>query len=122
MEGRDVLCSWCNKSVCIFLQFEADIMDLRHWHQRAAALSSDRERRKFVFRTYNRWKNGPGGGRNELEKCVLVGIRCLFPSDAYMGHHDHEDQSVRRRAVNMMGEGINAWWVFWNGGWELEKE
>ena len=122
MEGGDIVCPWCNNIVCVALQFEADIMDLRNWHKRAAALSSNRERRKFAFRTYNRWKNGPGGGRNRLEKCVLVGIRCMFPSEAYMGHHDYEDRSVRRRAVDMMGNRINAWWVFRNGGWELEKE
>ena len=108
--------------MCIFLQLEVDIMDLRNLHQRAAALSSNRERINSAFRTYSRRKNGSGGGRNELEKFVLVGIRCLFPSKAYMGHHDHEDQSVRRRAVDMMGKGINSWWVFQNDRWEREKE
>ena len=44
----------------------------------------------------------------------------MFPDDAYMGFYDDEDLSKRRRAVDMMGEEIDAWWVFLDGGWVLE--
>ena len=115
-------CRWCGNEVCIFLQFEADIVGLRQWHQRAAALGTNRERRKMAFRTFHRWREGIGGPRIKKERCVEVGVRSLFPDEAYMGFYNDEDRSKRRRAVNMMGEEIDAWWVFSDGGWVLEKE
>ena len=49
MEEQMSTCRWCGNEVCIFLQFEADIVGLRQWHQRAAALGTNRERRKMAF-------------------------------------------------------------------------
>ena len=37
-------CGFCHEEVCIFVQFEADVMGLRRWHARAAAMETNREK------------------------------------------------------------------------------
>ena len=39
-----------------------------------------------------------------------------------MGFQEDEDRSTRRRAVDLNGDPINAWWVFWDGAWVLDEE
>ena len=56
------------------------------------------------------------------EKCVVVGIRSMYPSRAYMGFYGDEDQSLRRRAVDAEGNEIDLWWEFRDGAWELAEE
>ena len=112
-------CENCGEPICIFLQFEADVVGLRHWHQRAAALENNRARRKHAFCTYHRWSRGIGGERVKLEQCVVIGIRSWYPSRAYMGFYADEDRNMRRRAVNLYGDAIDAWWEFRDGDWRL---
>ena len=121
MEGSTT-CKFCDYNVCIFLQFEGDLANLRRWHQRTAALQTNRERRKHAFCTFHRWHRGVGGPREQFYKCVEIGVRSWYPDRAYMGFHDDEDRSARRRAVDLNGDPINAWWVFCDGAWVLDEE
>ena len=105
-----------------FVQFEADIMGLRRWNAAILALRTNRERRKKVFQTYHRWRSGGGGPRTKLERCVVIGVRTLFPSRAYMGFHDADDTSERKQAEDLFGNRINAWWVYKEGAWVLDEE
>ena len=114
-------CATCNEEVCVFSQFEADVNWLVGWHQRAAALETNRERRKMAFRTFFRWRNWGGGGREKFPKCVEVGIHCWFPSTFYMGYHEDDYRCVRRQAVDMLGKYVDAWWVWRDSNWELEE-
>ena len=89
-------CNFCGEEVCIFVQFEADVMGLRRWHAHAAAIQTNREKWKFAFRTYFRWSKGIGGEREKLQRCVEIGVRTWFPSCAYMGFYDDDDITARR--------------------------
>ena len=115
-------CENCGEPICIFLQFEADVVGLRHWHQQAAALENNRAWRKHAFCTYHRWSRGIGGERVKLERCVVIGVRAWYPDSAYMGFYENEDRSLRRRAIDMYGNETNAWWEFTNGAWALVEE
>ena len=115
-------CISCGEDVCLFVQFHADVANLQRWHERAEALATNRKQRKHAFRAYFRWSHGVGGGRKQLEKCVVVGIRSMYPSRAYMGFYGDEDQSLRRRAVDAEGNEIDLWWEFRDGAWELAEE
>ena len=95
-------CISCGEDVCLFIQFQADVANLRRWHERAEALATNRERRKHAFRAYFRWSHGD-------------------PSRAYMGFYGDEDQSLRRRAVDAEGNEIDLWWEFRDGAWELAE-
>lgn len=112
-------CENCREPICIFLQFEADVIGLQHWHQQAAALENNQARRKHAFCTYHWWSRGIGGERVKLERCVVIRVRFWYPDSAYMGFYKNEDQSLQRRAINMCGNEINAWWEFINGVWAL---
>ena len=116
----DEMCRTCDEKVCVFSQFEADVHCLGGWHQRAAALETNRERRKMAFRTFFRWRNWGGGGRETFPQCVEVGIRCWFPSPCYMGFHEDDDLCARRQAVDMFGDFVDAWWVWRDGTWKLD--
>ena len=118
----DNTCDYCGENICIFLQFEADVIGLRGWNRRAALLETNRERRKHAFRTYFRWSRGIGRDREKLETCVVIGVRSWYPDKAYMGFYKNEDRSLRRRAVDMFGNEINAWWEFRDGAWALVEE
>ena len=120
MDEVEGTCKICKKHVCIFSQFEADVMQLVRWHERAAALDTNRQRRAFAFQTYHRWRDR-GSTRERIENCVESGIRCWFPDKAYMGFHDDEDRTMHRRAVDMNGNYVDAWWVYHNDGWVLEE-
>ena len=122
MIDDDTGCSYCGEEICIFLQFEADIVSLRGWNKRAALLETNRERRKHTFRTHFRWSKGIGGGREQLEQCVVIGVRSWYPDSAYMGFHEAEDRSVRRQAEDMYGKKISVWWEFRNGVWVLAED
>ena len=122
MLDYDAACTYCGKDICIFLQFEAEIISLRQWNQSAALMETNRERRKHAFRTYFRWSRGIGGGREKLEQCVVIGVRSWYPDTAYMGYHEAEDCSVRSQAEDMYGNKINAWWEFRDGAWALVEE
>ena len=117
MIGDEGKCAKCGENICIFVQFEADVVGLRGWHQRASALDTNRERRKHAFRTFFRWSGGIGGKREQLEECVVIGVRSLYPSNAYMGFYPNDDRTSRRRAVNMYGEALYVWWEFIDGEW-----
>ena len=119
MRSNELKCDNCGENICIFLQFEADVVGLRTWHQQAALLGNNRARRKYAFRTYHRWRKGFGGERVEFERCVVIGIRSWYPSRAYMGFYADEDQTMHRRAVNLYGDVIDAWWEFRDGDWQL---
>ena len=95
-------------------------MALGHWHEQAIHLKDNRERRKYMFRTYHRWR-GRGSSRQRIEKCVEIGVRIWFPSKAYMGYYDNNDRSVCKRAVDIFGNDIDAWWVYGDDGWVLEE-
>ena len=58
----------------------------------------------------------------KLERCVVIGVRAWYPDSAYMGFYENEDRSLRRRAIDMYGNEINAWWEFINGAWALVEE
>ena len=118
---EDETCPTCGKPVCIFLQFEADVCNLQRWNARLAALTTNRERRSRVFGTYHRWRWGGGGERTMLELCVEIGVRSWFPDNFYMGFHDDNDTTVRRKAVDMFGNPANAWWVFRDGAWVIDN-
>ena len=115
-------CPTCGEDVCIFLQFEADVIGLRRWNAAVMAKPTNRERRKMVFRMYFTWRSGGGGSRTKLERCVKIGVRTWFPSHAYMGFHDADNPSERKQAVDPFGNRINAWWVYKEGAWVLDKE
>ena len=117
----DTFCGTCNEKVCVFSKFEADVNCLCGWHQRAVALETNGERRKMVFCTFFCWRNWGGGGREKFLKCVGVGIHCWFLSTSYMGFHEDDYRCARRQAVDMLGEFVDAWWVWRNGTWELEE-
>ena len=55
-------------------------------------------------------------------KCVELGVRSWYQDRAYMGFREDEDRSARRRAANLNGDPINAWWVFWDGAWVLDED
>ena len=116
------ICISCGENVCLFLQFQADVANLQRWHKRAAALATNRDRRKHAFRTYFKRSCDVGGRRKELEKCVVIGVRPMYPSCAYMGFYGDEDRSLRRRAVDMEGNQIDLRWEFRDGAWELAEE
>ena len=115
-------CKTCREEVCIFLQFEADVANLKGWNARAAALDTNRDRRKYAFRTFCRWSGMMGGGREQLPNCVEFGVRSWFPDRAYMGFHADNDHSARVRAVNANGVYIDLWWVYRDVGWVLDDE
>ena len=52
MIGNEGKCEKFGKNICTFVQFEADVVGLREWHQRASALDTNRELRKHAFRTF----------------------------------------------------------------------
>ena len=115
-------CPTCSEHVCIFLQFEADVCNLRRWNARLEALTTNQERRRMVFSTYHRWRWGGGGGRTKLDVCVEIGVRSWFPDKAYMGFHDNENRKTRRQAIDMFGNRINLWWVYRDGAWMLDSQ
>ena len=63
-----------------------------------------------------------GGARERFYKCVELGVQSWYPDRAYMGFWEDKDRSARRRAVDLNGDPINAWWVFWDGAWVLDEE
>ena len=75
----------------------------------------------MAFRTFFRWRNWGGGGQEKFLKCVEVSICCWFPSKFYMGFHEDDYQCVQMQVVNMLGEFVDAWWVWHDGTWELEE-
>ena len=63
-----------------------------------------------------------GGTREQFYKCVELGVRSWYLDRAHMGFWEDEDRSAQRRAVDLNGNLINAWWVFWVGAWVLDEE
>ena len=115
-------CTLCGEVICIFLQFEGDLANQTRWHQRAAALPTNRERRKHAYRTFYSWCEGVGGSRKKFNKCVEIGVRSWYPDHAYMGFYTDEDRSKRRRVVDANGDAIdNWWWFFKDGVWVLQE-
>ena len=115
-------CISCGEDVCLFMQFQADVANLRRWNARVDALETNRDKRKMVFRTYFKWSGVPGVHRQRLPDCVVFGVRACFPSRGYMGFCEDNDPTVRKQAEDIFGNLIDLWWVFRDGGWELEEE
>ena len=115
MIGNEGKCKKCVKSICIFVQFEADIVGLRGWHPRVSALDTHRERRQHDVRTFFRWSGGIGGKTEKLKECVVIGVMSWYPSNAYMVFYPDEDQTLHRRTMNMYGEALDVWWEFIDG-------
>ena len=90
----DNTCDYCGENICIFLQFEADVIGLRGWNRRATLLETNRERRKHALCTYFRWSRGIDCDREKLETWVVIGIRSWYPDSAYMGFYKNEDWSL----------------------------
>ena len=88
------------KPVCIFTQFEADVMQLVRWHEQAAALDTNIQKTLFEFRTYDRWRDRDST-RGLIKNCVESGIICWFPDNAYIVFNDDEATTMRRRAVDI---------------------
>ena len=76
----------------------------------------------MTFRTYFRWSKGVGGERQQLPRCVEIGVRSWFPSRAYMGFYDDDDRTATRQAVDMFGNAIDLSWVYRGGAWVLDEE
>ena len=74
MVANEAICESCGEGVCIFVQFEVDVANLKGWNARAADLNTNRDRRKYAFRTFCRWSNMVGGGREQLKNCVEFGV------------------------------------------------
>ena len=79
MTKNEEICKSCGEDFCIFVQFEADVADLKGWNARAAALDTNRDRQKYAFCTFCKWSNMIGGGRDQLQNCIKFGVRSWFP-------------------------------------------
>ena len=56
-----------------------------------------------------------------LKICVKIGVRSWFPDHFYIGFHDDNNPTVRRKVVDMFGSPANAWWVFRDGAWVIDN-
>ena len=63
-------CISCGEDVCLFVQFHADVANLRRWHERAEALATNRERRKNTVEGITTERDRPreSEGRKSLEE------------------------------------------------------
>ena len=94
---EDFACPYCGDNICIFLQFEADVLGLRRWNTAVMALRTNQERRKKIFQTYHRWRLDGGGSRIKHKRCVKIGVRTWFLDRTYMGFHDADDVTSRNK-------------------------